>query len=269
VSSVAEIDQLRTADDVGLTLAYMPSPGSDLAVLCTHGVGSSFYMTTLFGVAQLLREQGFTTAVLNNRGHDYVWMNRPDGRWLGAAYERFEDCILDLEAAVGWLRERGHERIVLAGHSLGCLKVAYAAAKRPDLAGAGLALCSGPRLPHEHDEGVLEKARDLVAGGRPDELLFVPIPDEPPVARVFSAATYVNKYAAEANTNILKLADQLRLPALVLAGTEEPPMLAFAKDLQAALPNAAPLATIEGANHFYAGRQDVVAGVIGGWLRML
>ncbi len=86
---------------------------------------------------------------------------------------------------------------------------------------------------------------------------------------MFSAATYVNKYAPEANTNILKLADQLRLPALVLAGTEEPPMLAFAKDLQAALPNAAPLATVEGANHFYAGRQDVVADVIGGWLRTL
>jgi len=262
----AEVHQLRTADDVGLTLAYMPVPKSKLTVLCTHGVGSSFYMTTLFRVAQLLGEQGFSTAVLNNRGHDYLWMNRPDGRWLGASFERFEDCILDLEAAVGWLRERGHDRIVLAGHSLGCLKVAYTAAKRPELAPVALALCSGPRLPQGHNAEVLARAQDLVASDRPDELLFVPIPDEPPVARVFTAATYVNKYAPEANTNILEIADQLRLPTLVLAGTEEPPMLAFAHDLQAALPNAAPLATIDGANHFYAGRQEVVADVVGRWL---
>jgi pimeloyl-ACP methyl ester carboxylesterase len=268
VTTAADIQQLRTADDVGLTLAYMPAPGSTLTVLCTHGVGSSFYMTTLFGVAQLLREQGFSTAVLNNRGHDWLWMNRPDGRWLGASHERFEDCILDLEAAVQWLRERGHERIVLAGHSLGCLKVAYTAAHRPDLDALGLALCSGPRLPHSEPE-VLGRAQDLLSSGRPNELLFVPIADEPPIERVFTAAAYVNKYAPEANTNILRLQGQLRMPTLVLAGTDEPPMLAFARDLQAALPNAAPLAVIAGANHFYTGRQEAVAEAIGSWLQTL
>ena len=168
--------------------------------------------------------------------------------------------------ALTGLADRSGPPAYLAGHSLGCLKVAYTAAKRPELAAIGLALCSGPRLPQGHDADVLARAQDLVSSGRPDELLFVPIPDEPPVARVFTAATYVNKYAPEANTDILEIADQLRLPTLVLAGTEEPPMLAFAHDLQAALPNAAPLATIDGANHFYAGRQEIVADVMGRWL---
>lgn len=90
-----------TADQVELFLEYFPPhDAARPIVLYTHGVGSSFYSSPLRRIAELLARSGIGGAVLNNRGHDWLTMNRRDGRWLGAACERFEDCTLDIAAGL-------------------------------------------------------------------------------------------------------------------------------------------------------------------------
>jgi alpha-beta hydrolase superfamily lysophospholipase len=44
---------------------------------------------------------------------------------FGAEHEKFEQCILDLDAWIEFAIERGYSKIILSGHSLGTEKVVY------------------------------------------------------------------------------------------------------------------------------------------------
>ena len=145
-----EIHRLVTEDGVTLQLAWLaPRDPRAPVLLATHGVGNSFTLSGLWGACQLLAGRGWGVAMINNRGHDWVAMNPGDRRWIGAAYERIEDSALDFQASQRWLREQGHGRIVIAGHSLGGLKAAYTQAFFPCQDVVALAMFSSPRLPDD------------------------------------------------------------------------------------------------------------------------
>lgn len=164
--------------------------------------------------------------------------------------------------------------MVLAGHSLGGLKVAYTQAFAPHSKVVGLALCSPPRLPDEKFwdqqwfQEQLGRARRLADEGRPDELMFVAMPNNPPGLKgVFSAATYLNKYGPEAATTLLRYVDRIAVPTLVLAGTEEAPLLDFARDVDRALGAGVRhrLIVVPGADHLYHGKEPEVAAALRSW----
>lgn len=92
---------------------------------------NSLKLSGLWGALQLLATRGWGVAMMNNRGHDWVAMNPGDRRWVGAAYEKFEESAFDSQAGQRWLHERGQRRIVITGHSLGGLKAAYTQAHLP------------------------------------------------------------------------------------------------------------------------------------------
>lgn len=267
-----DIATVTTSDGLELQLGYIaPVDTGRPVLLCTHGVANNFASTPLRTVAELLAKRGIGAAILSNRGHDWLSMNRRDQRWIGAAYERFEDSALDLGAAAAWLRQQGHERIVLAGHSLGGLKVGYTAAHALPEGVVGVALCSAPRLPDDkfwdmaEYRKLLSEAERRVSEGRPEELMFVPMPTNTPALKgVFTAATYVNKYGPRASTTMLRYVERISPPTLVLAGTKEPPQLDFAREVARAI--GATLAEIEGADHLYSGREEAVAQALGAWL---
>ena len=75
---------------------------------------------------------------VNTRGHDSVFGASLGNvrRRFGAAYEMVDDCRHDIAAWIEFLASRGHERIVLIGHSLGAIKAVYAQAheKLPQVA---------------------------------------------------------------------------------------------------------------------------------------
>ncbi|MFH2100982.1 MAG: alpha/beta hydrolase [Candidatus Micrarchaeota archaeon] len=56
------------------------------------------------------------------------------------ATENFEDCILDIEAAVSFMEARGYGKAFLLGHSTGCQKAAYYWHKKRDGRVEGMAL---------------------------------------------------------------------------------------------------------------------------------
>ena len=268
-----DIHRLQTLDNVDLNLAFLPAEGVPRGTwLFTHGVGGAFYRAPLLTVGQELSRRGFNVALLNNRGHDWMWVNRADGRWLGAAYELIEDAALDIQAAVDWLAARGHSRLVLAGHSLGAVKVGYTLAHQRPTEVVAAALCSGPRLPGRPTmapgelQAGMAKAEELVAAGRPEELIFL-------TGRAFSARTYLNKYGKGANTAVLSCADRFGVPVMFLAGNSsegysDAPMLEHARDLHAALP-ASGFAEIDGADHMYGGREPTIADALTDWYEAL
>jgi len=270
-----DIHSITTSDQLELHLIYEPPSAADgLVLLGTHGVDSNFYNPPYLQLGRRLRQDGYGYAILNNRGHDRI--NRVGSHRLGSAYEVFEDCVLDIQAAVDWLVERGHRRVVLSGHSLGALKVTYAQVHQPHPAVIALAPCSGPPLVEDYapeDLQVwLQEAQGLVSSGRGQELIWArPPADRPGPLAPFSAATYVNKYAPEANTRILQYVDKVKVPSLFIAGAKEERFAKHARDLHAALNGKAPssMHIIEGATHYYTENEEAVAQVFRDWLKGL
>lgn len=264
-----QLELVRTADGLTLPLAYFER-SARTAILATHGVADAFYSPPLLALGQYLHAAGYPVALLENRGHALVTMR---GRQVsGASYERFEDCWLDLHAAATWLRNQGHEQVVLLGHSLGALKVTYTYVYHPLPGTVGLALCSPPRLPppelagNPEFEERLALAERLVAEGRAHELL-PRSPDSPsPILRgMFSAGTFVDKYTPTTRSALLRYADQLSVAVCLIAGHEEPPVAEFIRRLGGIIPDAR-VVELPGADHFYTGQVDVAGAVLTEWL---
>ncbi len=101
-----------------------------------------------------------------------------------------------------------------------------------------------------------------------------------PLNSLMSAATFADKYGPEEKYNILTLLPQANIPVLVTLGALEgmgPESrdwtafggLADQLSLIAAADNEVEFEHVEGANHGYAGKTDVLWGIAFGWLQRL
>ena len=273
-----------------------PAGGVGLdAVLVLHGTGSNFYGSRfLAGIAERVAAWGAACLVVNTRGHDQITtalVRHADGsigsRTIGSAYERVDECRLDVGAWVALLRERGCERIGVFGHSLGAVKTIYAAVHEPLAGVAALVAISPPRLSYAHfaesprGPGFLEEvatAERHVAEGRPDELMSIRFP----LPYVITAAGYLDKYGPAENYNLLQLVDRLPVPTLFTFGSGEvqqgiafrgfPEALEEARGAGArgaeARAGGARLKTvvIAGGDHHYTGVQGDLLNAIERWL---
>ncbi|OGG08597.1 hypothetical protein A2154_00625 [Candidatus Gottesmanbacteria bacterium RBG_16_43_7] len=115
---------------------YKPDKIGKTAILWVHGLTSSFYsdfeIFNRFCVKG--RDISLGLASFNNRGHDMIAGLRqvdpksPSGFThanCGAGYEKFEDCIYDIDAGITFLADQGYQKIILIGHSTGAFKAGY------------------------------------------------------------------------------------------------------------------------------------------------
>lgn len=128
---------LTTSDGLALRAWYVPAQqGSALrapAVVLHHHYGGQ--KATVLPWIRLFSELGLDVLALDGRGHGGS-SARPRGR------ECFVSRAADVHAAADELRRRGSERLVFFGQSQGAAVVAYAAARRADV--AGVIFDSGP-----------------------------------------------------------------------------------------------------------------------------
>lgn len=102
-------------------------------LLWVHGLGSSAF--SMQHIVEGLVDTRTSILTFNNRGHDVisriarVGKNKRKTVYGGSAHEIFTDCIDDIEGAIRFARARGAKEIYLAGHSTGCQKSIYWAAK--------------------------------------------------------------------------------------------------------------------------------------------
>jgi hypothetical protein len=291
--SSVELVHTFAADGLRLDGAlYLPADKADQAggvgldaVLVLHGTGSNFYGSRfLAGIAERVTSWGAACLVVNTRGHDQITtalVRHPDGstgsRTIGSAYERVDECRLDIGAWVGLLRDRGHVRIGIFGHSLGAVKTVYASVHDSPVGVTALVAISPPRLSYSHfaqsprGPGFLEEvaaAERHVAEGRPDELMSIRFP----IPYVITASGYLDKYGPAENYNLLKLVDRLPVPTLFTFGSSEvqqgiafrgfPDALEEARGAGARLKTA----VIAGGDHHYTGVQGDLLNAIERWL---
>src|SRR5207237_7261468 len=98
------------------------------AVVLVHGLAGN-RKGALAAWGREMAARGFTVLVIGTRGSDWEWSH--GGRAYGGAHERLAETPLDLGGAVDALRELGHTRFLLAGQSLGAVKVTYTQATAP------------------------------------------------------------------------------------------------------------------------------------------
>ncbi len=103
---------LTTADEVNITAEYHQTNAAERAVLLVHMLGHD--KSDYDNLSLNLQKSGFTVLAINLRGHgtrDLDYTNFTDADW--------QNIILDVQAGVDYLEQKGYSRIGVVGASIG------------------------------------------------------------------------------------------------------------------------------------------------------
>jgi pimeloyl-ACP methyl ester carboxylesterase len=256
------------------------------AIIWIHGLSSSAF--SKLDIVEKLVDSRTAVMTFNNRGHSNVArIAKVSGKkslTAGAAYERFEDCIDDIQGAINFTKKAGAKDIYLAGHSTGCQKAAYWAYKNgrgvkgvillapmSDYAGAvkkyGL-----PKIRH-----MQSMARAMLKNGRDNEIVRSKFwTDEPDSPRRF-----LSLYTPDSVEQSIFSYFEPSRPAKVLAGIRLPVLSILAENDEYADRPAQDVVTwfenharsplvslvIKDARHSFRGHGVVVIKAIKTWIK--
>jgi pimeloyl-ACP methyl ester carboxylesterase len=117
-----ELDALFHRDE-RLSRARERRTGRRTAIVHVHGIMGNFLVGTLRFLPSPVAREGFPTLVIETRLANV-------GQLFGQGI--FSDALIDVDAAVDWLRDQGYDHIILSGYSSGATLVTlYAAAHSP------------------------------------------------------------------------------------------------------------------------------------------
>lgn len=286
--SLVELVSCVTSDGVRLDGVLQRSearvsPTLDFdAVILHHGFGGNFYARSFFAQMQeSFAAEGVAVLRVNNRGRDFAF-NSAKGM-LGGGYEVLDESRLDWRAWLDLAESLGYQRVLLWGQSLGAVKTVYYLATEEDARVPCAIATSPPRFSYEdcmtkEDAPLLRagiaSAERLIAEGKPDAMTGAEVPRD---FRLLSARTYLDKWGPGERYNVLQLLPRVRVPILVAIGSEEGKGPSSADWLQfggfaprlASLAEQTPNLTfelIDGANHAYSGKSDVLWATARAWL---
>lgn len=141
---------IRITTEEGLELQGMlfePDKKSDKAIIHVHGWTGNFYENKFIdNIAKQVVSNGHAFLTFNNRGagiiQDFIKRNKFKTEYvrIGGSLEKFEECLIDIKAAIDFLENRGYQQIILQGHSTGCQKITFYQHKAKDHRVKGLIL---------------------------------------------------------------------------------------------------------------------------------
>ena len=282
---LADFVEVQTSDGMTLGGAYFAPAdvdrGSSVEAVCFfHGDGGHFYRPLYLELGQRLAERGIAFLAANRRGHDIVSAGARDGPPKGYAFESVDESRLDYAAWLELLRERGHRRIVIGGHSGGAVRSVYAQAKEkfPEVV-AVLPVSPGEYnyegLKELHPDNFLRVYHDAtheVAEGRP-HTFFTP---GMPWGSTWSAGAFVDCFNADNRYSVTARVEEVECPVMFIFGSEEcegpqvlPACGAAMRSVKAAEFPHITVNIIDGANHGYQGRDLELFETIHGWLKTI
>ena len=277
---LADLVNVTTPEDILLSGAYFAAsdtahPGVD-ALVFLHGDGGHFYLPFYLGLGELIAAHGVACLSANRRGRDLVAHGSTG--LAGYAFESVSDSRVDFRAWLDFLVARGHQRIVVGGHSGGAVRSVYAQAmeKYPEV--VGVVAVSPGEYHHEtvvelHGEdflGPYREAKGNLDESRPDSLNIPGVP----WGSMWSAKAYVDCFNEDNRYSVSAHAANTRCPTLFIFGAAEcegPELLpvcgAACRRLKAAAWPGVAVQVIDGANHRYAEREEVLYAMISSWLK--
>lgn len=272
----------------GVVTRPTTAPARPTAVVQVHGFTARFSTPTHILLGRRLAEHGYLSVAGNNRGvHLGVITGRRDGSGeqvvVGAGWERFMECPLDIGAWTDFAAGLGFERIVLLGHSFGGPKVVYYQAQRQDPRVVGLALASPgsahagqPRFSVSPE--IYDLAERMVAEGRGRDLLPWGSYGGSPTGAISAQTCLDWAPAHRAEGDVFgvftenPVVGRIRCPILAFYGTDEPSEggpAELERIRRGATAAAVETHMLTGADHSYTGRESEVADVVAAWLDTL
>tara|TARA_B100000315_G_scaffold187738_1_gene177376 strand:- start:8226 stop:9068 length:843 start_codon:yes stop_codon:yes gene_type:complete len=270
-----ELVEVLTPDGLDLDgLLFRPTKikNPESAVLMVHGVGWNFYRGLMRKMAERLANRGFATLSINTRGHDWLARGGSGRDFVGAAFETIEESTFDLDGFIEDLEAKGFTRLALIGHSLGAVKVLKYQAEHPRPSVKTVISVSSPDLSSGNLLGKAElnldyeAAERLMKNGENESLIRGKFASDMDV--YFSAKTIVNKYGPEGRGDVRKFISRINLPTLITTGSEEKKISEYGVRLtEIAKSTVLTRTEIEGADHFYKGKEDQLELILYEWLR--
>jgi alpha-beta hydrolase superfamily lysophospholipase len=286
----AEFIRFITEDKLILQgIVYHPNNPTNKVYLHIHGMAGNFYENRFLDVMALaLTENGHAFMSINTRGHDYIAdfpIAGPEekSKKIGDAYEIFEECLLDIKSAIDYLQQHGYKEIILCGHSLGAVKVAYYITKTQDNRVSKLVLMSPPDMvgltEKENDsEKTMEQAKKMASEGKGNELLPGLLWDW----YYLSANTYLNFSVRDNPIDIFNTYDkakpsllsEIRVPTLAFMGEKDDAAIMSPREALEVIKAKAinvprfEIDIIPNAPHSYFGCEKEMANKIIDWLSL-
>ena len=239
------------------------------AVLLFHGNTMNFYVGAPRFLPPVLTRLGLACLAFNRRGHD-ILSTRNSRLAEGGAFQSTREAIADNRIAAEWLKARGFEAPVVIGHSNGGMLGVQHVIDYPQTpalvllstgrggrnAGSGgkEGLLAGDRM----DELTAQAERKVKTGHR-RELMFVP-----GWWYVISAESFLDRIATVPDT--LALAPRIKCPVLAIRGDKEDADRYPAEEFQRRAGGPCEVEIVANCDHFYNGREDVVADIVASWL---
>lgn len=271
-----------TEDNLRLQGTYFDSNRKDCCILFIHGQAQSIVDNSFaYILGRDLANYGISFLYGHNRGYSYInCMSKKDCNleYNGATFEKFEDCLYDIEIWVKKIKNLGYKKIILMGHSLGCNKALYYLSKNTENI-QGIILISAPDMVgitkniESNFENLLKEAEINVKNNSPKKLLSSLIGG----TDYISSATFlseslenssIDNFPIERNPEVFEQLATVRVPILSLAGSLEYPTYLKQELLCEKAINCKSFEwhIIEGANHFYLNRENELSDKILKWL---
>ena len=284
---LADLVEVMTPEGIPLSGAYFAPANvsrshSVDSILFFHGDGGHFYSSLYLGLGQRMAEQGIAFLTANRRGHDHLASGVRGGPLAGYAFESVDDSRADFGTWLNLLRERGHRRIAIGGHSGGAVRATYAQATERFADVEAVIPVSPGEYNHEgvialHGEDFLRPFRESernITEGKTDVLLRPGVP----WGSVWSARAYVDCFNPDNRYSVTMHAANTGCPTLFIFGSEEcavggsqelPVCGAARRSLESAGYSHVRVREIDGASHGYTGREEVLFETMLSWLSTL
>ena len=279
-----ELIRINSTDNIEMVgILYEPEQKSNKIVIHVHGLCGNFYENRFLDIlAKTYTDKGISFLTFNNRGTNLIseLLKGNEFDVIGGCYEKFTDCILDIDGAVNFVKERGYTEIILEGHSYGCNKVSYYYDKNRDTSISKIILlapCDIPRecikfLSKEEYEKAKQESTTLVNNGKGHELIDFSVNANGKI----SASTYYNDFLPNGENDFIRYIDGINgkseifnnidIPVLVIFGDiDECVLTQDIEIVKAYLKNnieECDIQIIKGANHSYTNKYEELGRII-------
>lgn len=287
-----DVQYVQTSDGLKLQGMHYDSSNRELCVLVVHGMSGNFIENDFADVlGKTLATNKIGMLYGHNRGYNHINdITTKNGKTIrvGAMYERFTDCVFDIEAWVNKVNEFGYKKIILLGHSLGCNKtIHYFSSSKPQNI-VGVILASPPDMvglfekteyQPNHKE-LLAEAKQNVNDGNPRKLVSGMVWDW----YNLSSQTYIDLSQANGAVDNLPVRNSsnefselasINVPILGIMGEFDDiaiNTLSEDLDLIASKATGTPSFTkkfIKGANHTYENEEQQFSDAVLEWIKAL
>lgn len=230
----------NTQDGLILHGQLFESDDKENIIIHIHGMSGDLYINSFYSaMGRNYPRNGWSFLATENRGtHSVTQFNTTDGGCvnIGNAYEKFEDCVYDIQAWIDKAKTLGYKKIWLQAHSLGPSKVMYYLKERGTDGIQGLILlspsdnlgeCICEEALNSHLD-CLNEAKELKKQAKGKQILKNKLVD----CYIFSSDTYINMFGEETNCDIFNyrekkpwpIAKNIDIPIIAFTGTKDEAM---------------------------------------------